>query len=333
MIYTVTLNPTIDRTMHFPRLVLGALNRAVRSRMDFSGKGVNVSMALRQFGLESVIMGIMAGASGRVFEESLRALGYTCDCIYVQGETRSNITVIDDATGVTTKLNEPGPRVTEDDLAVLERRLVSRVQEGDLCVFSGSLPPGAPPDTYARLIRAVRRRGAKAALDTSGEALRLGCAAGPEFLKPNEDEAVELLARPFQSNEDLIAGLKALLALGPQHILLSLGNRGAALAEGGSIQASFDPLQSKQGAKLVCWLAEPPEVTAVNPVGAGDALLAAGLWAWLQGLSAPEIVRWAVAAGTAAAMSDGSAMPTWTRIREVYEGVRVVCLCDELVCE
>jgi len=331
MIYTVTLNPTIDRTMHFSGLTLGTLNRAISSRMDFSGKGVNVSMGLRQYGLGSVIMGIMAGASGRVFEQSLKSAGYACDCLHLEGETRSNITVIDDATGVTTKLNEPGPTVTEEDLAAFEQRLLARLREGDLCVFSGSLPPGAPPDTYAQLIGAVHSQGAKAALDTSGEALELGCAAGPEFLKPNEDEAVGLLARPLESDEELVSGLRALLALGPQRILLSLGSRGAALADGDSVQTSFDPPQSKRGSKLVCWLAEPPAITEVNAVGAGDALMAAGLWAWIQGLDSQEIVRWAVAAGTAAAMGDGSAMPELGHIRKVYKETRVACLWQERV--
>jgi len=331
MIYTVTLNPTIDRTMHFPGLTLGTLNRAVSSRMDFSGKGVNVSMGLHQFGLESVIMGIMAGASGRIFEQSLKSAGYSCDCLHLEGETRSNITVVDDATGVTTKLNEPGPTVTEEDLATFEQRLLSRVREGDLCVFSGSLPPGAPSDTYAHLIGAVHSQGAKAALDTSGEALKLGCAAGPELLKPNEDEAVGLLSRPLESDEELASGLEALLALGPQRVLLSLGGRGAALADGDSIQTSFDPPQSKRGSKLVCWLAKPPAITEVSAVGAGDALMAAGLWAWIQGLSAQETVRWAVAAGTAAAMGDGSVMPELAHIREVYKETRVACLWQERV--
>jgi len=312
MIYTVTLNPTIDRTMHFPRLTLGMLNRATSSRMDFSGKGVNVSMGLRQFGLESVITGIMAGASGRIFEQSLKSAGYICDCLHVEGETRSNITVIDEASGVTTKLNEPGPTVTEGDLATFEQRLLSRVRQGDLCVFSGSLPPGAPPSTYARLIAAVHSRGAKVALDTSGIALELGCAAGPEFLKPNEDEALALLAQPLESDEEVVNALNALLALGPQRVLLSLGSRGAALADSDSI----------------C-LARPPAITEVSAVGTGDALMAAGLWAWTQGLGPEEIIRWAVAAGTAAAMGDGSAMPELAHIQEAYKRIRLACLCGQ----
>jgi 1-phosphofructokinase family hexose kinase len=309
MIYTLTLNPTIDRTMHFPRLALGTLNRASSARMDISGKGVNVSMGLRRFGIESVAMGFAAGTSGRIFVESLRALGYECDFVHADGETRSNITVIDEATGATTKLNEPGPTATEEHLGALERRLLERVREGDLCVFSGSLPPGAPIGFYAQLIAATHSRGAKAVLDTSGEALTLGCAARPELVKPNADEAESLLARPLANDAELVGGTNELLALGPQRVLLSLGSRGAVLADGASV-----------------YLGEPPAITEVSAVGAGDALMAAALWAWGQGLPTEEIIRWAVASGTAAAMQNGSAMPALEQIRALYARIQVRCL-------
>jgi 1-phosphofructokinase len=306
MIYTVTLNPTIDRTMRFPRLVIGALNRATSSRCDLSGKGVNVSVVLRRLGVESVVMGLAGGLAGRVLVEGLRAQGHRCDFVEVAGETRSNVTVIDEATGVTTKLNEPGPTVTEADLQALEERLLGRLQPGDVCVFSGSLPPGAPEETYARFITQVHRRGGLAVLDTSDQALAAGCAARPEWIKPNQVEAEALIGRPLAAEGALVQDLRALLALGAQRVLLSLGSRGAAYADGTTM-----------------WLAEPPPIVEVSAVGAGDALLAAALWAWQRGLGAKEIVRWAVACGTAAALEDGTAMPSWERVQEMYGGVQV----------
>jgi 1-phosphofructokinase family hexose kinase len=306
MIYTVTLNPTIDRTLHYARLIVGELNRATSSRMDLSGKGVNVSMGLRVFGLASVLLGIGAGASGRILVEGLRAQGYICDFTEVAGETRSNITVIDDATGVTTKLNEPGPTVSEADLAAFEEGLLERVQPGDRVVFSGSLPPGAPASTYARFIKALHGRGAQGVLDTSGQALVLGCAAQPALLKPNADEAAELVGGAWDTPAGLVRGIKSILALGPRRVLLSLGELGAVYADGTSI-----------------WLGVPPKIAEVNAVGAGDALMAAGLWAWINGQSAEEITHWAVACGTAAAMQDGTFMPTLAKVREVYREVRV----------
>lgn len=309
MFYTVTLNPTIDRTLHFPRLAVGELNRATSVRTDLSGKGVNVSLALRRFGVESVLLGTIAGVSGRVLMEGLRARGFVCHFQEVAGETRSNITVIDDATGVTTKLNEPGPTVRAADLEAFERALAERVSVGDVCVFSGNLPPGAPPDIYVRLIAAVHGRGALAALDTSGEALAAGCGARPDFVKPNAEEAAALVGMPFDSPEEWLRGTQAILALGPRRALLSLGSRGAVYADGAS-----------------AWYGQPPAIQEVSAVGAGDSLMAAALWAWSRGMPAEEIVRWAVASGTAAAMEDGSAGPELARVQEVYALVRVLRL-------
>lgn len=309
MIVTVTLNPSLDRTLHFPSVRIGTLNRATRSRVDLSGKGVNVSMALREFGLESVMTGFVAGRFGRILAEGLREAGYATDFLEVPGETRSNITVIDDASGVTTKLNEPGPTVAEGDLRALEGLLAGRLRAGDLCILSGRLPGGAPDDTYARLVRLLGAGGIRVVLDSSGEPFRLGCAAGPDLVKPNAAEARELLGRAVAPGSRLAGDLQSMLALGPRRVLLSLDARGAAWA-------------SAAGA----WFAEAPAITEVSGVGAGDALLSGALWAESQGLAAPEALRWGVAAGTAAAMGQGSAMPARNLVREVYEEVRIRAL-------
>lgn len=309
MILTVTLNPTIDRTMHFSRIVIGALNRAHNSRIDLSGKGVNVSVALRQLGLETVTMGITAGFHGRMLTDGLQAQGYVCDFVEVAGETRSNVTAIDESTGVTTKLNEPGPTVSPADLDALEARLLARIQPGDWCVFSGSLPPGLPADTYARLVRSVQGMGALAVLDSSDEPLALGCRVGPDWAKPNAIEAASLVDGSLDTEEGLAQVLEAILAMGPKRVLISLDRRGAAYSDGNGF-----------------WVARPPLIDEVSAVGAGDAGLSAALWAWRQGLPAEEIVRWAVAVGTAAALLDGSAMPTLAQARVVYGATVVTCL-------
>ena len=306
MIYTVTLNPTLDRTMHFPQVVVGALNRASISRTDLSGKGVNVSVALRRFSLDSVMVGFRAGTYGRLLVDGLTQMGHCCDFVEVEGDTRSNITVIDDSTGITTKLNESGPMVDEADLEALERRLVNLAQSGDTCVFSGSLPPGAPLDTYARLISALQPKGVSTVLDTSGGPLTRGCMARPKLVKPNLVEAMDLVSVPFDTPRDLLKGAMAILALGPRSVLLTLGERGAVYAADGA-----------------AWLAEPPPIRELSAVGAGDASLAGALYALQEELPGEEIIRWAVASGTATATEDGSSIPAMPRIREIHGAVRV----------
>lgn len=304
MIYTVTLNPSLDRTLHYAQVQWGAVNRAVSSRLDLSGKGVNISIALRQLGVESVMLGFAAGTFGRALVEGLEAQGYHCAFVEIAGETRSNITLIEDETGRSTKLNEPGPPVTEGDLAALEERLCALLAPGDLVALAGSLPPGAPEDTYARLIAAAHAQGAHVALDTSEAALRAGCRAAPELIKPNEVEAQALLGRPV--GRDLVGALRALRALGPQRVLLSRGAAGAAYCDGED-----------------CWQATPPTITEVNNVGAGDAALAGALYAWAAALAPQEIARWAVAVGTATAQTDGTTFPARAAVQEVYSRVLV----------
>lgn len=323
MIYTITLNPSIDRTLHYPQVVLGAVNRASLTRTDLSGKGVNVSVALRQLGIRSVLMGFCAGVSGRVLVEGLKAQGFACDFVQVNGgETRSNITVIDVASGVTTKLNEAGPQVGEEDLEALAERLGQRLTQGDLCVFSGSLPPGAPPDTYARMVRIARQAGAITALDSNGVALERGCTARPDWLKPNDLEAAELMGRPIEvleSPEGLEETIREILALGPRRVLLTLGRRGAVYADGYGLEAS----------QVDLWWAKPPDIAERSNVGAGDAALAGALSAWQKGCPPEEVARWAVALGTAAAQEEGTGMPSLGRIEAAYRQVSVTRLASE----
>jgi len=306
MIYTVTLNPTIDRTMLFARLEVGALNRAERSHTDLSGKGVNVSIALRRFGLESTLWGFVAGTYGRLLVSGLESQGYRCAFDTVQGETRSNVTVIDQASGVTTKLNEPGPTINEADLVALEERMATVLQADDLVVMSGSLPPGAPVDTYARLIAVIQAQDAIAALDTSGPALEAGCRARPDWIKPNDVEAEALTGSALNDDTSIRRALEAMHRLGPKRILLSLGARGAIL--------SMDDH---------AWWATPPVIQEVSAIAAGDASFTGCLWASQQGLPGDCIARWAVAAGTATAMVDGSAVATREQMEQVYRQVTV----------
>lgn len=305
MIYTVTLNPSVDRTLHFEALTLGAVNRATATRTDWSGKGVNVSQALHSLGVPTVMTGFVAGAYGHVLVEKLKTQGYVCAFLEVQGETRSNITVIDLATGTATKLNEPGPTVTVEDIARFEAHLLGLVRPGDLCVFCGSLPAGAPPGTYARFIRALSAMGVPSVLDTSGTALKVGCDAGPWLIKPNALEAQELLGRPLEEGRWAEAAL-AMRASGPENVLLTLGAQGAIWAEDKAL-----------------WWAEPPAIHEVSNIGAGDAALAGALYAWQAGLPPEEYARWAAATGTAKALCDGTQMPPRALVEEIYAQVRV----------
>ncbi len=289
MIYTVTLNPALDRTLTVPCFRLGELNRAGDVRLDLSGKGINVSRALRALGVSSRIVAFLGGGTGRAMRDGMSAEGFEMAIVEVTGETRQNITIADEATGAFTKVNEPGAAIGVADIAAMMKLIESAARSDDLWVFSGSLPPGAPIDLYAQLIATVHGLGARAFLDSSGEALRLGLAARPYAIKPNSEEAGEVLGRPVTSDEDHFAAARRFLEMGPRLVCLTRGAKGLVLAQDDTV-----------------WAAAPPPVAARSPIGAGDATVAGLAWAVMDGCSPAEIARRAVACGVAAALQEGT---------------------------
>jgi 1-phosphofructokinase len=159
MIVTVSLNPSLDKTLSVPRLNLGELNRAQILRFDLAGKGMNVSRALRALGIESRIIGFVGGRTGQALQDGLTAAGFDVRFIAVEEETRQNITLLDESSGLYTKINEPGATIEPQHVEAMETLIAEMVKPGDLFAFCGSLPPGAPVDLYARLIHRVQERG------------------------------------------------------------------------------------------------------------------------------------------------------------------------------
>jgi 1-phosphofructokinase family hexose kinase len=320
-----------------PRIVFNQVMRATASRLDWGGKGFNVSRALQALGVESVAMGFIGGATGHTLERGLSDLGISTDFVPIAGETRTN-TVITSAplsagpsarlrAGIDAdayryvKVNEPGPTVRTEEVAAFFDRAREKARPGDIWVLCGSLPPGVPPDFYARLTALVQAMGARVLLDSSGEALRLGCAAGPYLVKPNVVEAEEMTGQEISSDADALAAVEFFLRQGIELVALSLGADGLLLAS-----------------KELAVRARPPCVQARNPVGAGDALLA-GIASALAGPLAPlragpehrrkehvrsleEIARWGVATGTAAAMQEGVSFGTRAEVEALYEQVQ-----------
>jgi 1-phosphofructokinase family hexose kinase len=316
MIYTVTLNPSLDRTLAVPRIVDDEMVRATASRLDWGGKGLNVSRVLQGLGGESVALGFAGGMSGQMLERGLRALGITTDLVSLSGETRTNTVVLESETGRYIKVNEPGPTVQPEEQSALLDRVRRYLGSRDLWVMAGSLPPGLADGFYAELVEMVHAAGARAFLDASGEPLRLGCAAAPFLVKPNATEAATLArgARGaiFEAGTDgnALADPDALdlarffLAFGIELVALSLGAGGLLLAS------------AERAVR-----ARPPGGQARNPVGAGDALLAGVIWALEQDRSLEKVARWGVATGTASAMGIGVAAVTRAEVQALYEQV------------
>ena len=275
-------------------------------RLDLSGKGINVSRALRLLGVPSRIIAFLGGGTGRAIRDGLAADGFETICVEVADETRQNITVVDEAAGVLTKINEPGAAVSPADLAALVALIERLAAAGDLWVFSGSLPPGAPSDFYARLVTLVQACAARAFLDSSGEALRQGLAARPYAIKPNSEEAGEALGHPVVSDDDHVAALRWFQDNGSHLVCLTRGARGMVLALDGVLLS-----------------AAPPPINAASPIGAGDATLAGLVWAVTDGCDSAKTARRAVACGTAAAMQEGTGVGDRMSVEQLLREVRI----------
>lgn len=305
MIYTLTLNPAIDRELQVPAIAFGDVLRASGHRVDVGGKGFNVSRALRAMDTESVALGFVGGHAGQMIAEGLSRLGIATDFVRIAGgETRTNVSVV--APDRHIKVNEAGPEVTRQEELRLVEKIRALARADDWWVLSGSLPPGASTEVYAEVIRIVRAAGGRALLDTSGPALALACAAGPFLVKPNAAEARELTGLPVETAEQVLAAARAVHQGGAGNVLVSLGKRGALLSDGER-----------------AWLAAPPSVVERNPVGAGDSMVAGLVWSLARGMPLAEALRWAVASGALAASLAGTAFGSTAMVEELARRVEV----------
>jgi 1-phosphofructokinase len=237
-----------------------------------------------------IALGFLAGANGRWVADALRATGIPYDFEWVPGETRVNLKIKDSLTGTETEINEPGFQVGADHLQSLMQRVGEKAGQCSVTVFSGSLPPGVPPEVYGEFIRTARNRGAQTILDTAGAALKHGIAAGPDLIKPNRAEAEEVLETRIDGEAGLVGAARRLLEMGAQVVVLSLGADGAMAVS-----------------QRESWRAYPPSVTAASSIGAGDAMVAALAFAMKRGLALEDALRLATAAGAATVATNGSA--------------------------
>jgi 1-phosphofructokinase len=289
VIVTLTLNPSVDRTVEVERLARGEVTRAIGVRVEPGGKGINVSRALATHGLSTRAVITVGGPEGEHLITLLRNTGIGIVPVRISRAIRSNIAVVE-PDGTTTKLNEPGGQLSADELAAVFSAVKSAVESADWLVLSGSLPTGMPPDIYADLIRALRGSGTRIAVDTSGPPLKAVLGAGPDLVKPNGNELAEVTGMRLTTIGEVIEAATRLRDLGAKAVLASLGADGAVLV---------DDAGATHGRTRV--------VSPVSSVGAGDAMLAGFL---AGGGHGAEALTEALAWGAAAVLQPGSGMPS-----------------------
>jgi 1-phosphofructokinase family hexose kinase len=300
-IFTLTLNPAVDRELTVPEIVYDSVLRAAAWRVDYGGKGFNVSRMLQALGAPSTALGFAGGKSGELLQEGLESLEIQTNFVWIAGETRTNVSVVAEDSPHYLKVNEPGPIVSADEQGALIDKVTALAAPGDWWVLAGSLPPGVPQVFYRRLVEIIQDKGAQVVLDTSGEALALGCQAGPSWAKPNDVELQELTGLPTGSITHTMAAARALQVRGVPHVLVSMGKRGALLAAGEE-----------------AWHLTSPTVQERNPIGAGDSLVGGLVWGLTQGLSLVESTRWGLACGAAAASLSGTAVGSRDLVESLF---------------
>jgi len=292
VIVTLTLNPSLDRTIEVDRLERGAVLRTSEPVLEPGGKGVNVTRALTANGIPSLAIAAVAGAEGAELSRLLERDGILCRFVPVSGRTRSNTTICD-ADGTVTKLNEPGSPLRADDLEAIATAIRTSVRDGDWLVVSGSTPPQLSGAQISVLLAEAAEAGADLVVDTSGEALAAAVNAHPRLIKPNGEELAELVGRPLASIAEVIAAADEVRERGVQFVLVSLGAQGAVLV---------GPAGAIVGESHV----EHPRST----VGAGDSFLAGFLSKFTADESALEgALLEALSWGAAATRLPGSAVP------------------------
>ncbi len=290
MIYTVTLNPALDKTVEIRSLRINSVNRITKMRTDPGGKGINVSKVIQKLGRKSVAAGILGGDTGNAILSALEAMGLETSFRFVEGETRTNLKIVDPAEHTNTDINEPGITLSEEILDSYLKELLEKLVPGDIMVLSGSLPMGSPKDTYYTWVKACKEAGAKVILDADGELFAAGIKASPYLIKPNDHELSGFMGRTLSTPAELAKAARQMMeSYGIEKIVVSMGGAGALFVT-----------------KEDTIYAEGLKVPVGSTVGAGDSVVAALAVAEEAGMSLEDTVRLATATGAANVMCSGT---------------------------
>lgn len=283
MVYTVTLNPSVDYYLSAGDVTFGRVNRVSSGEiLTYGGKGINVSVVLARLGVENTALGFAAGFTGQAVVNALKKDGVTADFVTVKnGLTRINVKL--QANGEVTEINGMGPEITDNELQELLHKL-DAAKEGDFAVLSGSIPKSIPSDIYERILERFSGRGIRFVVDAEGELFKRALKYRPFLVKPNIHELSGLFGKEITTSGEAAEYAKKLNA---DNVLVSMGEQGATLIDANN---SIHIIGTAKG-------------TAVNPVGAGDSMVAGFLAGYIQTGNYLNALELGTAAGGATAFS------------------------------
>ena len=282
MIYTVTLNPSIDYIVEVDYFQINHLNRIDRESKFPGGKGINVSRVLNTIDVPSKALGFLGGFTGGFIQDTLETEGVQTDFVKVQDDSRINIKL---KTGEETELNGQGPALTEENIQELHQKLEG-LQEGDILVLAGSIPPSLPKTFYSELTQKYSARGVKVVVDAGGAILAEVLKDQPFLVKPNHHELSELFNKKISTVEEVVSYGKKVVEMGAQNVIVSMAGDGALLFTNGEV-----------------YTATIPKGKVLNSVGAGDSLVAGFIGTYVKENDIVKAFQVAVATGSATAFS------------------------------
>ncbi len=287
MIYTVTFNPAIDYVIHTDRLKTGQVNRSNSEEIYIGGKGINVSIVLKELEIKSVALGFVAGFTGEAIENDLKKRNIYTDFIHLEnGFSRINVKIKAEDES---EINGQGPIITESDLELLFTKL-QLLNDGDTLVLAGSIPKTLSSDVYEQIISAVSDKKIKVIVDASGELLMNVLKYKPFLVKPNNFELGEMFDIELNSIKEIEIYARRLKAMGAKNVLVSMAQDGAMLIDEND----------------KCHICGVCKGTVKNSVGAGDSMVA-GFIAGIENNDYDYALKLGTAAGGATAFSDGLA--------------------------
>ncbi|MCD8285924.1 MAG: 1-phosphofructokinase [Clostridia bacterium] len=287
MIYTVTFNPSLDYYVNVNNVRVGMVNRTIGERLEVGGKGINISLALRELDEDTKALGFVAGFTGNYIKDKIKELGLDCDFIEVQGLTRINVKI---RSNNETDINGTGAHVTDEDVAKMARKLKKEIQPGDWLVVSGSVPPSLSDTAYADLFRRLKGvKDVKIVIDACGKLLTNTLPYHPFLIKPNIYELCEIFGYKYIPSdlEELFACARKLQKEGARNVIVSMGSGGAIMVTE-TMQSLY--IRAAKG-------------QLVNSVGAGDSMIAGFIHEYLRSGNYFSSLNYATAAGSACAFT------------------------------
>lgn len=287
MIYTVTFNPAIDYVMHMSEMNAGMVNRSEREEIYFGGKGINVSLVLKELGIKSKALGFVAGFTGEAIEKGISDKGIESDFVHLKkGVSRINVKIKSD---LETEMNGQGPEITDEELAEFFFKL-DEIKDGDTVILAGSIPNTLPSDIYERILEKLSDKKVKSVVDAAKGLLINTLKYKPFLVKPNNHELGEIFGVQLTSADEIIEYAGKLKEMGAENVLISMAGDGAVLLDG-------------NGKTHICGVCSG---TLKNSVGAGDSMVA-GFVAGSMAGDYEYALKLGTAAGGATAFSDGLA--------------------------